>query len=122
MTPFTPGALAGIRVVDLSRILGGPLCGQILGDHGADVLKIEPPQGDEPLNGHFVIGQTGECVAGVRRHPDHPVALQESSDALHVVRRWMMRVQLQDHASSPSTFWARGPSSKVPGSRITGSS
>jgi crotonobetainyl-CoA:carnitine CoA-transferase CaiB-like acyl-CoA transferase len=41
------GALAGIRVVDLSRILGGPLCGQILGDHGADVLKIEPPQGDD---------------------------------------------------------------------------
>jgi len=42
-----PGALAGIRVVDASRILGGPLCGQILGDHGADVLKIEPPQGDD---------------------------------------------------------------------------
>ncbi|WP_423199500.1 MULTISPECIES: CaiB/BaiF CoA transferase family protein [unclassified Cupriavidus] len=47
MTPPTPGALAGIRVVDLSRILGGPFCGQILGDHGADVLKIEPPQGDD---------------------------------------------------------------------------
>ncbi|MGO4153032.1 CaiB/BaiF CoA transferase family protein [Cupriavidus sp. YAF13] len=45
--PVSPGALAGIRVVDLSRILGGPFCGQILGDHGADVLKIEPPQGDD---------------------------------------------------------------------------
>ena len=32
------GALQGIKVLDLSRILGGPLCGQILGDHGADVL------------------------------------------------------------------------------------
>ena len=41
------GALAGTRVVDLSRILGGPYCAQILGDHGADVLKIEPPQGDD---------------------------------------------------------------------------
>jgi crotonobetainyl-CoA:carnitine CoA-transferase CaiB-like acyl-CoA transferase len=43
----TQGALAGIRVLDISRILGGPYCGQILGDHGADVLKIEPPQGDD---------------------------------------------------------------------------
>jgi len=34
------GALACIRVVDLSRILGGPYCGQVLGDHGADVLKV----------------------------------------------------------------------------------
>ena len=48
-TPHIPntGALRGIRVVDASRILGGPYCGQILGDHGADVLKIEPPQGDD---------------------------------------------------------------------------
>ena len=42
-----PGSLAGLRVVDASRILGGPYCGQILGDHGADVLKVEPPQGDD---------------------------------------------------------------------------
>ena len=46
-TASAPGALAGIRVIDLSRILGGPFCGQILGDHGAEVLKVEPPQGDD---------------------------------------------------------------------------
>jgi crotonobetainyl-CoA:carnitine CoA-transferase CaiB-like acyl-CoA transferase len=41
------GALHGLKVIDLSRVLGGPYCGQILADHGADVLKVEPPQGDE---------------------------------------------------------------------------
>ena len=47
MTAPASGALAGITVIDLSRVLGGPYCTQILGYHGADVLKVEPPQGDE---------------------------------------------------------------------------
>ena len=47
MSVANTGALKGLKVIDLSRVLGGPFAGQTLGDHGADVIKIEPPAGDE---------------------------------------------------------------------------
>ena len=45
-TPLPTGLLDGVRVIDMTSLGMGPLAGQILGDYGADVIKLEPPTGD----------------------------------------------------------------------------
>ncbi len=46
-TNKSPGPIKGVKVLDMSRVLGGPYCTQLLGDLGASIIKLEPPQGDE---------------------------------------------------------------------------
>ena len=44
-----PAALAGVRVIEMGQLIAGPFCGKFLGEFGADVIKIEPPGGGDPL-------------------------------------------------------------------------
>jgi crotonobetainyl-CoA:carnitine CoA-transferase CaiB-like acyl-CoA transferase len=53
------GALSDIRVVEMGQLLAGPFCGQLLGDMGADVIKVEPPGDGDPMR---VWGQGAEKV------------------------------------------------------------
>ena len=46
---FKPGPLAGLRVIELGTLLAGPFCGQLLGDFGAEVIKVEPPGQGDPM-------------------------------------------------------------------------
>ncbi|NMO02923.1 CoA transferase [Gordonia sp. TBRC 11910] len=57
MTSDLPSPLAGLRVVDLSRVLAGPYVGRIMADLGADVVKVEAPDGDQSR--HFGATRAG---------------------------------------------------------------
>ncbi len=66
-SPF--GAIAGLKIIDLTRVLGGPYCTQLLADHGAEVVKIEPPQGDEVRDwGPPFHGDMASYFIGVNRN------------------------------------------------------
>jgi crotonobetainyl-CoA:carnitine CoA-transferase CaiB-like acyl-CoA transferase len=79
MSP-APGALDGIRVLDMSRFIAGPLCCQILGDMGAEVIKLERPGGEDARrhtphsNGHsiytMIYNRNKRGITLDTRHPD----------------------------------------------------
>jgi crotonobetainyl-CoA:carnitine CoA-transferase CaiB-like acyl-CoA transferase len=46
---LTDGALAGLRVIDAATLAAGPLIATWLGEHGAEVIKVEQPDGGDPL-------------------------------------------------------------------------
>jgi len=48
-TSSKTGPLAGLRVIELGTLLAGPFCGQLLGDFGAEVIKVEPPGQGDPM-------------------------------------------------------------------------
>ena len=83
-----PRPLAGVRVLDLTQFLAGPFATQILGDLGAEVIKLEAPSGDwsRSLPPHF-IGPDSAYYLSVNRNKKSVVADMKSTDGLALVRR-----------------------------------
>ena len=65
-----PGALDGLRVIDLTRILAGPFCTMLLGDMGADIIKVEQPgRGDDTRAwGPPFVGEESAYFLGANRN------------------------------------------------------
>lgn len=94
------GALNGVKVIDLTQMLAGPYCTQMLADHGADVIKIEPIIGEEsrktgPFSSTDTLRAFGGYYASVNRnkrslaldlkHPDAREVLMKLIDSADVV-------------------------------------
>ena len=80
--------LTGVRILDLTQVLSGPFCTQMLADLGADVIKVEGPQGDIARNmpPHFV-GRDSAYYVAINRNKRSIVADLKTPAGLDIVRR-----------------------------------
>ena len=66
------GALEGIKVVEMGQLIAGPFCGQLLGDMGAEIVKLEPPvTGDQPPMAASVAADCAERIARLKARTTH---------------------------------------------------
>jgi crotonobetainyl-CoA:carnitine CoA-transferase CaiB-like acyl-CoA transferase len=76
-----PGALDHLLVLDLTSHLSGPYCAMLLADHGADVLKIEPPSGDSARNmPPFINGESAPFMTWNRNKRSVVLDLKQEAD------------------------------------------
>ena len=112
MSEANNGALAGIRVVELGQLIAGPFCGQLLGDMGADVIKVEPPGTGDPMRGW---GQGADKVQWevIGRNKRSVTADLRVAEGQAVVRELAMRADVLIENFKPGTLekWELSPES-----------
>ncbi|RZA17900.1 MAG: CoA transferase, partial [Proteobacteria bacterium] len=80
-------ALAGLKVLDLSRVRAGPTCVRMLADFGADVIRIEPPAGVDPNEDMFAVNRMGGDFQNLNRNKRAMTLNLKKSAGLDVLRR-----------------------------------
>jgi formyl-CoA transferase len=115
MTVENNGALADIRVIELGQLIAGPFCGQLLGDMGAEVIKVEPPQvdgkgGGDPMRdwGHGDEKLWWEVVARNKKSVSANLRVPEGQD---IVRKLIAHADILIENFKPGTMekWGLGP-------------
>ena len=110
MIANNPGALRDIRVVELGQLLAGPFCGQLLGDMGADVIKVEPPVTGDPMREW---GQGSEKVQWevIARNKRSVSANLRVPDGQALVRKLIAHADVLIENFKPGTMekWGLGP-------------
>jgi crotonobetainyl-CoA:carnitine CoA-transferase CaiB-like acyl-CoA transferase len=107
---MTQAPLEGVKVVEMGRVMAAPFCAQMLGDMGADVIKVEmPPGGDESRSygPHNFGGLSYYFVSLNRNKRSLTLDLKDESDK-EVMRRLLARSDVFIHNSLPKAMTGLG--------------
>jgi crotonobetainyl-CoA:carnitine CoA-transferase CaiB-like acyl-CoA transferase len=96
-----PGALDGVRILDLATMVAGPVATMMLADQGADVIKVESPHGD--LMRHFSRGRNGMNAAflSCNRNKRSLAVDLKSADGLEILKKLIATAQVLVHNFRP---------------------
>ena len=86
--------LAGVQVLDLSRVVSGPLCSRLLADLGADVIKVEPPEGDVTRTAQPLVDQVSPYFAQMNAGKRAITVDLKNPDGAAVVERLAARADV----------------------------
>ena len=104
------GALTGIKVIELGQLIAAPFCGQLLGDMGADVIKVEPPGAGDPMRtwGNGAHKLWWQVIARNKRSVSANLRVPEGQD---LVRRLLAGTDILIENFKPGTIekWGLGP-------------
>ncbi|HWU04556.1 MAG TPA: CoA transferase [Novosphingobium sp.] len=104
------GALRGLRVIELGQLIAGPFCAQLLGDMGADVIKVEPPKTGDPMRdwGQGTDKVTWEVIARNKRSVSANLRIPEGQA---LVRKLIATADIVVENFKPGTLekWGLGP-------------
>ena len=108
----SPGALAGLKVVELGQLIAGPFAAKTLADFGADVIKIEPPGAGDPLRQWRLIKDGTSVWWQVQSRNKRSLALDlRQSEAQAIVRKLVKEadVLIENFRPGAMESWGLGP-------------
>ncbi|MBC8057350.1 MAG: CoA transferase [Rhizobiales bacterium] len=107
--PLPPGALEGLRVVEMGQLIAGPFAGKVLGEFGAEVIKIEPPGSGDPLRGWRLTKDGTSVWWQVSSRNKRSIALDlRAAEGQEIARRLIAEADVLIENFRPGTLEAWG--------------
>ncbi len=109
MPQLTPGALKGMRVVEMGQLIAGPFAAKTLGDFGADVIKIEPPGSGDPLRNWRMLQDGTSVWWQVQSRNKRSIALDlRSAEGQDIARQLIAQADVLIENFRPGTLESWG--------------